>query len=184
MGRTREKFPSRRMKPVFLVFCEGETEEIYLDFIRKTFRSPIKIISKVEGSDISSKLVNSRKKELKISPAEQIRVFLMYDMDVPAVTDKLFECQAEMLLSNPCLEIWYLLHCKDQRGSVTSEKTIIALKAAGGVWAKYEKASLTETQKAFLRDNLDIAVSRAKSLIMPNNPSTGIYKLIEALKES
>lgn len=153
-------------------------------FIRKTFRSPIKIISKVEGSDISSKLVNSRKKELKISPAEQIRVFLMYDMDVPAVTDKLFECQAEMLLSNPCMEIWYLLHCKDQRGSVTSEKTIIALKAAGGVWAKYEKASLTETQKAFLRDNLDIAVSRAKSLVMPNNPSTGIYKLIEALKES
>lgn len=43
MKRTREKAPSRCMKPVFLVFCEGETEEVYLDFIRKSFRSPIRI---------------------------------------------------------------------------------------------------------------------------------------------
>lgn len=170
------------MKPVFLVFCEGETEEIYLDFIRKTFRSPIKIISRVEGANISQRLINVRKKELKISSNEQIRVFLMYDMDVPAVTDRLFECQAELLLSNPSVEIWFLLHCKEHRNAITSEKAIKALKDVGGVWAKYEKAELTATQKKFLSENIELAISRAKSLVIPDNPSTGIYKLIEALK--
>lgn len=44
------------MKPVFLVFCEGETEETYLDYLKQAYRSPIKIIPKVEGGDISQRL--------------------------------------------------------------------------------------------------------------------------------
>lgn len=35
MGKGRERNKPRRMKPVFLVFCEGETEENYVDFIRR-----------------------------------------------------------------------------------------------------------------------------------------------------
>lgn len=54
MGKIREKRPSRTMKPVFVVFCEGETEEAYLDFIKQTYRSPFKIIPKVEGERLPS----------------------------------------------------------------------------------------------------------------------------------
>ena len=77
--RTRGKRPARRMKPVFIVFCEGETEELYVSLLRQRYRSPIKIISRVEGCDISSKLIERRKREVKIEEHEKLTVFLMYD---------------------------------------------------------------------------------------------------------
>ena len=39
--------PSRKMKPVILVLCEGETEECYIDFLKQKYRLPIKIVSKL-----------------------------------------------------------------------------------------------------------------------------------------
>lgn len=53
----------------------------------------------------------------------------------------------------------------------------------GRVWKNYSKSSFTDTQKAFLNDNTDLATARAKGLKEFQNPSTGIYKLIEILKE-
>ena len=50
------------------------------------------------------------------------------------------------------------------------------------VWKNYSKSAFTDTQKAFLNDNTDVAVERAKELREFHNPSTGIYKLIEMLK--
>lgn len=34
MAKQRTASPSRTMKPVFLIFCEGETEEAYLDYLK------------------------------------------------------------------------------------------------------------------------------------------------------
>ncbi len=182
MARQRGKYPSKNMKPVFLVFCEGETEEEYLTFVRNAFRSPIKIVTQIEGDRISQRLIDVRKSELKISDREKVQVFLMYDMDVPEITQKLMSCQAELLLSNPCVELWFLLHSKNQNGPLTSEKAVKALKEVGGAWARYKKSELTITQKQFLKENTDIAISRAKALVPMENPYTGIYKLIEAIR--
>ena len=43
MAKQRTASPSRTMKPVFLIFCEGETEEAYLDYLKQAYRSPIRI---------------------------------------------------------------------------------------------------------------------------------------------
>ena len=51
MAKQRLESPRRKMKPVFLVFCEGETEETYLDHLKQAYRSLIKIIPKVEGGN-------------------------------------------------------------------------------------------------------------------------------------
>ena len=83
------------MKPVFLVFCEGETEENYIDLLRRLYKSPIKIVAKTEGNQISSKLIRQRQQELKISKSEKITTFLMYDLDIKAVNKKLESCKAE-----------------------------------------------------------------------------------------
>lgn len=128
MGKTREKQPSRSMKPVFVVFCEGETEEAYLDFIKQTYRSPFKIIPKVEGGKITQHLIRTRCREVKISRNEKIQVFLMYDMDKLDITAKLLQLKAHLLLSNPCIELWFLLHCKDQKAEISTEDTQKALK--------------------------------------------------------
>ena len=182
MAKGREiRFP-RKMKSVFLVFCEGETEENYIDFIRRQYKSPIKIVPKTEGSQISQQLVCKRQKELKISNNEQISTFLMYDLDVAPIVEKLKLCKAVWLCSNPCVELWFLLHCKAQTANLTTDNCVRALRNAHSDWQNYQKPLITESQKKLLWDNKTIAIERAKKLKEMSNPSSSIYKLLEAIE--
>ncbi|MBQ6647304.1 MAG: RloB domain-containing protein [Muribaculaceae bacterium] len=184
MASKREPSPSLRMRKIALVFCEGATEVCYINLLKTWYKSPIKIVSHIEGTKITPSLVEKRTKELKISPWDNVHTFLMYDMDVPAINEKLRNCKAEMLLSNPCFEIWLLLHAKDHRITIETDALIKELKKSAPVWKNYSKSAFTDTQKAFLKHNTNVAVARAKDLREFHNPSTGIYKLIEMLKEN
>ena len=183
MASKREPSPSLRMRKIALVICEGETEVCYINLLKSWYKSPIRIISHIEGTKITPSLVEKRTKELKISQWDKVHTFLMYDMDVQAINEKLRKCKAEMLLSNPCFEIWLLLHAKDQKAAIETDALIKELKKSVPVWKNYSKSAFTDTQKSFLNDNTDVAVARAKKLPEFLNPSTGIYRLIEMLKE-
>lgn len=184
MAKQRTVTPSRTMKPVFLIFCEGETEETYLDFLKQSYRSPIKIIPKVEGGSISQHLIDIRRKELKISKADKVLVFLMYDMDVPAINDKLNECHAFKILSNPTIEFWFLLHVKNWTTTLSTKEAFDELLKVKDCWTGYEKAALTETQKTFLWEKRLVATKRARNLNNFENPSSGVFNLILALEKS
>ena len=181
MASKREPSPSMRMRKIALVICEGETEVCYINLLKTWYKSPIRIVSHIEGTKITPSLVEKRTKELKISQWDKVHTFLMYDMDVQAINEKLHKCKAEMLLSNPCFEIWLLLHAKDQKAAIETDALIKELKKSAPVWKNYSKSAFTDTQKAFLNNNTDVAVTRAKELREFQNPSTGIYKLIELL---
>lgn len=182
MASKRELSPSMRMRKIALVICEGETEVSYINLLKTWYKSPIRIVLHIEGTKITQSLVEKRKKELKISQWDKVNTFLMYDMDVQAINEKLQKCKSELLLSNPCFEIWLLLHAKDQKTAISSDTLIKELKKSAHVWKSYTKSVFTDTQKAFLKNNTDVAVARAKELHEFQNPSTGIYKLIEMLK--
>ena len=181
MASKREPSPSLRMRKIALVICEGETEVCYINLLKSWYKSPIRIISHIEGTKITPSLVEKRTKELKISQLDKVYTFLMYDMDVQTINEKLQKCKAEMLLSNPCFEIWLLLHAKDQKTVIDTDSLIKELKKSAPVWKNYSKSAFTDTQKSFLNDNTAVAVARAKELREFQNPSTGIYKLIELL---
>ena len=184
MASKREPAPSLRMRKIALVICEGETEVCYINLLKTWYKSPIRVVSHIEGTKITPSLVEKRTKELKISQWDKVHTFLMYDMDVQAINQKLQKCKAEMLLSNPCFEIWLLLHAKDQKTAIETDSLIKELKKSAPVWKNYSKSSFTDTQKSFLNDKTDVAVERAKKLQEFQNPSTGIYKLIEMLKDN
>ena len=184
MASKREPSPSLRMRKIALVICEGETEICYINLLKSWYKSPIRIISHIEGTKITPSLVEKRTKELKISQWDKVHTFLMYDMDVQAINEKLRKCKAEMLLSNPCFEIWLLLHAKDQKAAIETDALIKELKKSASLWKNYSKSAFTDTQKSFLNNNTDVAVTRAKGLKEFQNPSTGIYRLIELLKEN
>lgn len=181
MASKREKVPSKRMRRLALVICEGETEENYINLLKRWYKSPIRIISHIEGSRITASLVDNRTKELKISPLDKVDTFLMYDMDVPSINEKLQGCKASLLLSNPCFELWLLLHAKEQRTCISTDSVIKQLKKSVPVWSNYSKSVFSKTQQSFLKDNMSLAVERAKSLTEYQNPSTGVYRLIEIL---
>ena len=43
----------KKIKPHFWVFCEGETEEAYISFLRSQYRIPIEIVPKTVGNKIT-----------------------------------------------------------------------------------------------------------------------------------
>lgn len=183
MASRREPSPSMRMRKIALVICEGETEVSYINLLKKWYKSPIRIVSHIEGTKITQSLVDNRTRELKLSKYDKVHTFLMYDMDVPSINEKLLACKAEKLLSNPCFEIWLLLHAKDRKSPITTDALLKELKKSAAVWKNYSKSDFTDTQITFLKDNTDTATERAKTLKELQNPSTGVYKLIELLRD-
>lgn len=170
------------MRRIVLVICEGETEENYISLMKKWYKFPVRIVSRIEGTKITQALVDKHERGLKISAKDKVDTFLMYDMDVPAINEKLMVCKAELLLSNPCFEIWLLLHAKEQKSALSSEAVLKELKKSASVWNSYNKSVYTDTQKTFLREHLKDAVDRAKALKDFQNPSSRIYRLLEILE--
>lgn len=183
MARERAQRPARKMKPVFIVFCEGETEENYVTVLRVSYRVPVKVVSKITGQKISQALIDRYKRAERITRDDVITSFVMYDLDVPNVSVQLAKCDAILITSNPCIELWFLLHESDQRAEIATEACVRKLKQVSPDWATYEKGALSERQKKTLCDNLLIACERAKKLSDPGNPSTTVYRLIDKLNE-
>ena len=178
MGRKVRVSKGKQMKPNFFVFCEGETEMAYVKFLRSLYRAPIQVIPKKGKSNISEDYIERSK--IEYVRTEQDKVFLMYDLDVDGMLENLQKIpNAELLVSNPCIELWFLLHYQEQKAEITSEKCVQKYQK---VSKQYKKGALSEEEKKVLAESKDIAIKRAKKLLEFNNPSTTIYRLLEMLK--
>ena len=166
------------MKPNFFVFCEGETEIAYVKFLRSLYRAPIQVIPKKGKSNISEDFIVKSKNEYV--QTDQDKVFLMYDLDVDGMLEQLQKIpNAELLVSNPCMELWFLLHHQDQKSEISSDRCIKKLQKFSN---EYKKGILSEEEKTFLAEKKDLAIERAKNMIGYQNPSSTVYKLLEKLK--
>jgi len=178
MGRKVRVSRGKRMKPNFFVFCEGETEMAYVKFLRSLYRVPIQVIPKKGKSNISEEYIERSKNEYVRT--EQDKVFLMYDLDVDGMLAHLQNIpNAELLVSNPCIELWFLLHYQEQKTEISSDKCIQKYQK---VSKGYKKGVLSEEEKKVLGENKKLAVDRAKKLAECQNPSSTVYKLLEKLK--
>jgi len=167
----------KEIRPTFFVFCEGETEEAYVAFLRSEYRVPIEIDTKVAGNRITEKYIANYKQRKSIH--EKDITFLMYDCDVPEIVDKLQKIKnVTLLLSNPCFELWYLLHFQNQTAELTKRECEEKLNK---YTKQYKKGLLCENIKDKILKNQDKAIERAKSLTGFENPSTNIYVLAEKL---
>ena len=165
MGRERKSNP-RKMRPQFLVLCEGETEEAYINFLKQRYRLPIKIVSKIIGSNISPRLIKKHKEELSGNPSE-IKTFLMYDGDVPEVLESLKKCDGIMLISKPCIEIWFISHYKKApETDLASEACVKQL-----------------CQQDLLWDNRMTAVSNMQNKTEANKTYSTVYQFINNLED-
>jgi hypothetical protein len=53
----------KEIRPTFFVFCEGETEESYVKYLRSQYKLPVEIVAKKKGSDINTRFINNFKKK-------------------------------------------------------------------------------------------------------------------------
>ena len=79
----------------------------------------------------------------------------------------------ELAVSNPCFEVWLLLHHVDHKAFVNDGKAACALlnKHVPG----YDK----KLDFAVFEAGVEVAVERAMAQAEPGNPSTGVWRLVE-----
>ena len=171
------KSKGKTIRPTLFVFCEGETEETYIKYLRATYRLPIEIDPKIAGNRISDKYISDYKKQKTVHFKD--KTFLIYDCDIESLLHKLLQIKNTYLLySNPCFELWYLLHCQEQKALLTSKECISKLKIH---IKNYKKGVFDDKLKSKIIERKSKSISRAKALPEFCNPSTNVYKLIEEL---
>jgi len=173
----KRKSKGKRIRPTFFVFCEGETEEAYIKYLRSTYRLPIEIDSKIAGNRITERYISDYKKQKTVHLKD--KTFLIYDCDIEPVLQKLQKLKNIYLLySNPCFEFWYLLHCQEQKSFLTSNECISKLK---NHIKTYKKGILDNKLISKILENKNKSILRAKALPEYCNPSTNVYKFVEEL---
>lgn len=180
--RERRFKKARRSHKVFLVICEGETEAAYVETLKQHYRLPITIKTRISGNTINSRIVREYIKELGIGNDDECRVFYIYDADVECIADRLRSMTGNLVLSNPCIELWFILHSLDYKRSESSQSVVKHLCACHPVWKSYGKGTLTTEQKKHLLSSLNEALTRAGTLRWPENPSSNMHVFIDALE--
>ncbi|MFH0735716.1 MAG: RloB family protein [bacterium] len=172
---------NKKVNPLYIVFCEGETEECYVKFLKQKYRIPIRIISKVTGQEITDKYIEAYRKEVNSGlSSNQDKNYLMYDIDTPEFNTRLYKITNGIhLISNPNIELWFLLHYKEQNAYIDSANCVEAIKKLN---PNYKKGRLNNELEKVLNLEILTAVKRAKSLNLPKNPSTSVYLFIDELE--
>lgn len=107
--RLRIPKKARTRHRIVLVICEGDTERIYVEFLRQYYRLPISIKTKVSGNKISQNFLDKYKAELNVTHDDISSVFFIYDGDVQPVLNTIRELDGKAIISTPCIELWFLL---------------------------------------------------------------------------
>lgn len=173
MARKAKQPKGKRMNPTFFVFCEGKTEAAYVDLLRRSFRVPVEIIAKVSDSNISETYIDRCKRERFTTP--QDLTFLMFDIDVPGMLKHLLRIKdVILLLSNPCIEYWFLLHYTNLNREISSAECLSLLKSKD---SDYSKGAFSSTMKKILIENITDASERASKKSAYLNPSSTVNLL-------
>lgn len=160
------------------MFCEGETEEAYIKHLRSQYRIHIEIAPKIVGNKITERFIKSFKKGKPVHSKD--KDFLLYDADVKELLVKLQKFKSTILIaSNPSIELWFLLHYKNQKGSITTADCIREISNRNEI--EYKKGLIDDCLKSKLIEKSSDACKRAKNTKCFANPSTNIQLLIDEL---
>jgi hypothetical protein len=180
------------------VVCEGEvTEPKYFRALGRLFHNPALEIEIDDQHGTPKTLVARaarRKKDAARDAQRQRDDFLAYDEvwcvfdvdDHPLLAEARQQARdngISLAISNPCFELWALLHFDDQTAAETRQKVRDLLKRH---IPRYDK----ELPAPELMPRLDQAMQRAQHLEHladlagdpGKNPSTGVYLLIERIR--
>jgi hypothetical protein len=193
--RPARREPRRRI----LVIVEGEvTEAGYFKELRKAFRNPLVAVEIDDAGGVPKTLVEraaARKREAERDAKSRRDEFLRYDevwcvFDVdehphlPDARQQARDNGIELAVSNPCFELWALLHFQAQTAFVERGD---ARKSLQRHLPGYDKTLPFKR----LHPNYAEAVRRAQELERRRedaddpggNPSTGVHRLTERIRE-
>jgi hypothetical protein len=201
--RDRDRRPARRRpfrepKPIILIVCEGtRTEPEYFKGFVKDHQNPRVRIEVAHTSGVPLTLVKHAR-EKKAQAEDDARrendknlaydaVWCVFDIDehpaIPRATDMARSNGIQLAISNPCFELWLLLHFRDEPGM--SHRDLVVKMLSQHV-PDYDKG----VNYADYKDGYPQAVIRARRqnqrLIDASspggNPSTNVHELTESIR--
>lgn len=180
----RENSPRRRLTPSrisasrVLVVCCGQTEQAYLDGLKRLSRPvTVKTIVKV-GSPVQ--LVRHAVKLRQNDRGGFDEYWCVVDVDEFDVDEAVVEAESagiSLAVSNPCFEVWLIMHFAECAAGIASPKA--ALEKLRRHLPSYTKGVLDFT---LLAERVDKAVERAKAL-GGGNPSSDMWRLVEVVRK-
>lgn len=184
-------------KKKILIVCEGKkTERLYFDGF-KTRNSGVEILTPHGKCTNPKNIVDFAEYEMKkesIDFDEGDSVWCVFDVDensnsvLKDTSDHAKKLKIKIALSNPCFELWYLLHYKQHSSEIFRDDVIKELK----MFIKdYEK---NKSFNHILQSNQQVAIERTKKLnalheknkhllfSRESNPSSQVFQLVEYIK--
>lgn len=196
--RQRQKYPQRQTKEAMLIVCEGETEKVYFNALKQSLKislmdikvettgggSALKIVQYAEQLEKDRKRENRRAGSFLAEPYKHI--WCVFDTEGGDKRAILVEAVAlakkrkyHIAVSNPCFEIWYLLHFTDP---VSPASPNLAKRALQKHIPHYKKGQNVFRKLEALRIE---AIERAERFHKPDdefaNPTTTVYELVRFL---
>lgn len=167
-------------KPLIYVFCEGESEQAYTDYLKMLFLD-VAVIKRPSCTGLfheaDAKFTNSLKYKNSAEVTDEIWFF--YDVeekDIPKWNDRLSiikklrrlrkgdGIRIRLLMTSGCIEYWYMLHFKYYTPKLVTvpekEKVINDLKK---IVPAYKKGDVTSTEKIAV--NYKVAITNSKKTV-------------------
>ena len=118
--------PTKRSKSVILVFCEGESEQVYTDFLKKEFED-VAAIRRPASTGLFDEADNKFKKDKKYREDAEVTDEVWFFFDVETADAGLWDARMKiikrlrslrkkpgikvrLLMTTGCIEYWLMLH--------------------------------------------------------------------------
>jgi hypothetical protein len=197
-SRLSRRRPVVDPRPRILVVCEGEkTEPIYFEGLAREEEVRLLRVEVVPSGGVPKSVVE-RAVSMKRDALREARrqrddnlaydeVWCVFDVDehpkLPEALDQARANEVQIVLSNPCFELWIVLHFEDQRGHIDRQRL-------QSVCRRHLPGYSKVVAYSDLKTRYPDAVQRAKALARWQeqqgrknaNPSTDAYLLTERLR--
>jgi hypothetical protein len=192
----RRRPPFREPLPRILIVCEGtSTEPAYFRETRHLERIPVELAFRpggvpktlVERAVALKRRANQAAKQNKDSNQNYDHIWCVFDVDehpyLPESRQQAKDNQIEIAVSNPCFELWALLHFRDQSARI--ERVALhseCKKFIPGYVKKLPASKLLPLYGDALRRDQELDTWQRSRGSDGANPSTGVYRLTEQIK--
>jgi hypothetical protein len=192
---TRRRRAFREPLPRLLIVCEGQkTEPLYFQYLRRRVRSVLVEIDDrsgvpktlVERAVARVKEANAAAKSMRDVFQKFDEVWCVFDVDAhPRLPDAKQQASAhgiQLAISNPCFELWALIHYQDHTRYESGSEVVRLLKVHVPMYGKVLPCDELELRyrDAVLRAR--VLDQRVRSGLSDGNPSTGVHILTERIR--
>lgn len=118
--------PTRRKKPYIIVFCEGESEQAYTDFLKKEFKD-VASIKRPSSTGLFEKADSKFKKDKSYRNYAEVtdEIWFFFDVETKDIDSwdarmriikrlrtlrKKPGIKVRLLMTTGCIEYWFMLH--------------------------------------------------------------------------